>query len=499
MFTKLSASVKRNLAICWSVLIMVAIAIFALGFSSQAQGQLGEFETRSDKWGAIFQSQHRTWLKTQETDFKTKHLGSVKESGLDARPDMVILWAGYPFSKDYSSPRGHMYAIDYMRVSMRTGTPVKDTDGPLPATCWSCKSFDVIRMMNQYSEGGTKDGATEFFKKQWGALGPEIVNPIGCGSCHNPQDMSLQVKQPALIDAFKRRGGDVSKEDNNHMRSLVCAQCHVEYFFQAPNRTLTFPWDKGFAMEDMEKVYDEAKFADWTHAVSKAPMLKAQHPDYELHMMGTHGMRGVSCADCHMPKTSDGKSTFSDHQIGSPLRNIKESCQSCHADRTEAELRKFVEFNQDRVLEIRNRVEPELAKAHLMAKAAWDNGATEAEMAPILQLIRQAQWRWDYGVASHGASFHAPVETQRILAMSLDKTYQAQIELNKVLTAHNATFVMPDVSTRAKASALIGLDLAKLRAEKAEWLKTVVPQWLDKAKAAGNLDPQVHNTTVYPK
>ena len=498
MFTKLSTSAKGSLATYWSVLVVAAIAIAALGFSAQAHGQIGQFETRSDKWGAIFQDQHRTWLKTQETDFRTKHMGSVKESGLDARPDMVILWAGYAFSKDYSSPRGHMYAIDDMRVSLRTGTPVQDTDGPQPATCWSCKSFDVIRMMDQYSEGGTKDGATEFFKKQWGAMGPEIVNPVGCGTCHNASDMSLQVKQPALIDAFNRRGVDVSKEDNNHKRSLVCAQCHVEYFFKAPNRTLTFPWDKGFTMENMEAYYDEAKYADWTHAVSKAPMLKAQHPDYELHMLGTHGMRGVSCADCHMPMSSNGKTSFSNHQISSPLRNIKESCQSCHADRTEDELRKFVEFNQDKVLEIRDRVEPELTKAHLMAKAAWDNGATEAEMAPALQLIRQAQWRWDYGVASHGASFHAPVETQRILSMSLDKSYQAQIELQKILTAHKVTFTMPDISTREKASAYIGLDLTKLRAEKAEWVKTIVPQWLEKAKAADRLDPNVPNTVVYP-
>ena len=478
---------------------MAAIVIFTLGFSTQAQAQIGEFETRSDKWGAIFRDQHQTWLKTQETDFRSKHMGNYKESSLEARPDMVVLWAGYPFSKDYSTPRGHMYAIDDMRVSLRPATPVAETDGPLPATCWSCKSFDVIRMMNQYSEGGTKDGATEFFKKQWGALGPEIVNPIGCGSCHSASDMSLEVKQPALIDALKRQDIDVSQASNADKRSLVCAQCHVEYYFQAPNRTLVFPWDKGYTMEDMEAYYDEINFADWTHALSKTPMLKAQHPDYELAMFGTHGMRGVSCADCHMPMTSDGKSNFSNHQISSPLRNIKESCQSCHADRTEDELRSFVEFNQDKVSEIRNRVEPELVKAHIMAKAAWDNGATEAEMAPALKLIRQAQWRWDYGVASHGASFHAPVETQRILAMALDKSYQAQMELQKILTAKNIAFEMPDISTREKASAYIGLDLAKLRAEKAEWLKTVVPQWLDQAKAENRLDPDVPNSFELPK
>ena len=37
---------------------------------------------------------------------------------------MVILWAGYAFSKDYSTPRGHMHAIEDITASLRTGAPV---------------------------------------------------------------------------------------------------------------------------------------------------------------------------------------------------------------------------------------------------------------------------------------------------------------------------------------------------------------------------------------
>ena len=36
---------------------------------------------------------------------------------------MVILWAGYAFSKDYSTPRGHMHAIEDITASLRTGSP----------------------------------------------------------------------------------------------------------------------------------------------------------------------------------------------------------------------------------------------------------------------------------------------------------------------------------------------------------------------------------------
>jgi formate-dependent nitrite reductase cytochrome c552 subunit len=36
-------------------------------------------------------------------------------------------------------------------------------------------------------------------------------------------------------------------------------------------------------------------------------------------------------------------------------------------------------------------------------------------MKPVLSLLRKSQWRWDFAVASHGASFHAPQEVIRIL------------------------------------------------------------------------------------
>ena len=237
----------------------------------------------------------------------------------------------------------------------------------------------------------------------------------------------------------------------------------------------------------MEQYYDEIDYADWVHALSKAPLLKAQHPDYELFKIGPHGQRGLACADCHMPYKSEGGIKFSDHQVMSPLANIAGTCQTCHRD-SEEKLRNYVYEYQDKIMEVRNRVEKELAKAHLMAQAAWQNSATAEEMQESLKLIRQAQWRWDFGVASHGASFHAPVETQRILAHALDKSLQAQMALQKVLTAHDIQEVnLPDISSKEKAQAYIGFDYQTEKAKKQQWLETTVPTWYEEAKAAGRL------------
>jgi hypothetical protein len=41
------------------------------------------------------------------------------------------------------------------------------------------------------------------------------------------------------------------------MRSLVCAQCHVEYYFKGKvEKYLTFPWDDGFSADAMEEYYE---------------------------------------------------------------------------------------------------------------------------------------------------------------------------------------------------------------------------------------------------
>ena len=111
------------------------------------------------------------------------------------------------------------------------------------------------------------------------------------------------------------------------------------------------------------------------------------------------------------------------------------------------------------------------------------------QMKEVLALIRQAQWRWDFGVASHGGAFHAPQEIQRVLSHGLDRAMQARLAISKVLAKHGYTdnVPMPDISTKDKAQEYIGLDMDAERAAKDKFLKTTVPAWLEKAKANNRL------------
>lgn len=436
---------------------------------------------RNDLFRDDFPRQYQTWTETAQTDFKSEFNGSEAVDVLAQRPEMVILWAGYAFSKDYTTPRGHMHAVEDVTRTLRVGSPTVTGKEPQPATCWVCKSPDVPRMMQEL-------GVAEFYKNKWSDMGEEIVNPIGCSDCHDSETMNLHISRPALVEAFERQGRDISKATPQEMRSLVCAQCHVEYYFRGDGKYLTFPWDKGFTMEDMEAYYDDHRYYDYIHTLSKAPILKAQHPDYEISQMGIHGQRGVSCADCHMPYKSEGGLKFSDHHIQSPLNMIDRTCQVCHRE-SEETLRNNVYERQRKANETRNRLEQELAKAHLEAQFAWQHGAKEEQMHEALQLIRQAQWRWDFGVASHGASFHAPQEIQRILSHGLDRAQQARLAIHKVLANNGyvGDVPLPDVSTKAKAQKYIGLDMEAEESAKEQFMHTTVPEWLAKAKAVGKL------------
>lgn len=238
----------------------------------------------------------------------------------------------------------------------------------------------------------------------------------------------------------------------------------------------------------MEAYYDNVKHVDFEHKLSKTPILKAQHPDYEIFQMGVHAQRGVSCADCHMPYKSEGGVKFTDHHITSPLANMNNTCQVCHRE-SEAVLAQNVYERQDMVINLRNRLEKQLVKAHLKAKFLWDNGANATEMKPVLDYIRKAQWRWDYIAASHGAAFHAPLESQRVLADGMFNAMEADNTMNLLIDRKKLSgkFIMPDINTKEKAQKFIGLDIPAVRAAKAKFLKTVVPEWIKKAKAQGTL------------
>ena len=78
------------------------------------------------------------------------------------------------------------------------------------------------------------------------------------------------------------------------MRTYVCAQCHVEYYFEGPDKRLIFPWANGLAGDAILAFYQKNGHKDWEHKLTGAPVLKAQHPEFELFSQGIHARSGVA-------------------------------------------------------------------------------------------------------------------------------------------------------------------------------------------------------------
>lgn len=404
---------------------------------------LGDWETDNAKWGLNFPREYEGWEATRLMSGRTKYGGSAERDHLGENPRLVVMWAGYPFAKDYKAPRGHRWSLEDLRASGRISEKT-------PATCYTCKSPDAPRLMAEL-------GAGKFYAAKFKEYEKEVGNTIGCRDCHNPKTMRLEINRPAIVEAFKRRGEDVNKSSQQDMRSLVCAQCHSEYYFKGKvENYLTFPWDDGMTIEGMEKYYDKAGHVDWTHAISGAKMVKMQHPDYELFKQGVHSYRNVSCADCHMPYKSEGGVKVTDHQIRSPLENLANSCGVCHRW-SEDEIKSRVEGIQDKTKELLTSAEEAVVALHLEIGDAAAAGASEAELERPRDLVRRAQMYWDYVSSANGVGFHAPQESARILGKSLNYAMEGRLAVS-ALRARRGRYdppAKPDLASKEKAQAFI--------------------------------------------
>ena len=492
---------KSTIITILCVLVMVPMLLLTVSIkenkAEQAQinatPQIKAMETRSSEWGKYYPRQYDSYMRTKKSD-------EIKDI-LKGDPALVVMWSGYGFSKDYNAPRGHFYMLEDNINTLRTGGPVDDKTGPMPTACWTCKSPDVPRLMKEHGENA-------YFTGKWSRLGTEIANPVGCADCHDNETMKLTVTRDYLKRALDAEGSNpFADATHQDMRTLVCAQCHSEYYFKPTKWTdpdgkeqtakvVTFPWNDGLAAEDIEKYYDDRDFKDWTHKLSKAPMLKAQHPGYETFKTGVHGQNNLACADCHMPYVREGGVKYSNHQVGSPLDDIANTCLNCHSG-TESEFRATVERKLERKNELHRMAMDVLAKAHLEAAKAWELGATEEEMKPALMDIRHGQWRWDFSIAAHGSFFHAPEETLRVLGSAINKGQDARLKLRIILAKYDAAeYVAPDFSTKEKAQVVTGLPFEKFIQGKEKFLDGLRQDWFEDQKAKGLYDPATQEGMV---
>lgn len=423
---------------------------------------LGKDEMKVSAFGKEFPFQYelyqRNTLHSEQEEMKTmtRFKGAIpfrKNDNVNplpvgypgaGQPYLKNLWLGYPFSWEYNEARGHTRAIEDI-LNIDRINQYGEAAG-LPATCWNCKTPKIPSWAEEY--GDDKFWSMNFNEFRTKDKIDMQEHTIGCANCHNPTDMTLVITSVPLNDYLQRSGVKVEELSRNEMRALVCAQCHVEYYFNEAdhgvNKKPVFPWDLGKNPEQMYEYYQDkgkkksdgsfGQFADWVHPVSKTPMLKAQHPEYEMWNDGPHGAAGVTCADCHMPYMRvDGKKKVSSHLWTSPLRNdgmIDNSCRQCHTDKTVEYLRGRVEATQKKVYDQLLTTQEMSVRAHESVRLASEwRGTRSPKYDDLLdearEFIRKGQFFWDYVSAENSVGFHNPVKALDTLALSQQYSQKA--------------------------------------------------------------------------
>ncbi|RUT51583.1 ammonia-forming cytochrome c nitrite reductase subunit c552 [Campylobacter fetus] len=503
------------------------------GIASKEFVELSDNNPTFDHWGKNFPDYLDMYLTVEtEKPVSTEFGGNLAYSKLIRYPQLTMLWAGYPFSIDANEERGHFWVqVDQMDTARNNKDFLNAHGfaafGGQPAACMNCHSgwspwlyknaakgdwiaFNSTKYWTMIKNVPAVNGMEENSAEHSGPHGGKRMG-LTCADCHNPKDMSLRLTRQAAINSLIMRGYEADKEQGvkatrEEMRTLVCAQCHVEYYFKptgekvkvmgesiAKDATKTwwngkqktydefdswrdgnkptqievdgieliYPWSywkKGtpFRIEMFDDHYEAVRGVfdkDWPHKITKAPMLKIQHPEYELYSGGVHAANGVSCADCHMPYIRKGSKKMTNHNVTSPLANINAACKTCHAQ-SEDYLKSQIKDIQNSVAfdlrtaeysivslitDIKNLRDALSAMPAFQKDGKADEGKISAELKDVLELHRKSQMRADFIGAENSTGFHNPREASRMLLQSVDMARQGQTQLVQIAAKNGIT------------------------------------------------------------
>jgi nitrite reductase (cytochrome c-552) len=396
-------------------------------------------------WGKNFPLQYDGYKRTvdmQRTRFggsealpkspsKADPRSVVSQSKIEEDPRLKTMWLGYAFAVDFREERGHAFMLEDQMFTERQNV-VKQ-----PGTCINCHA-SVYLAYKKLGNGDIVAGFEKLNSMPYFDAKEHVKHPVACIDCHDSQTMELRVTRVAFMEGMKAlkesqgvKDYDVNRDaTRQEMRSFVCGQCHVEYYFKGDKKRLTYPWANGLKVDQIYEYYEKNPHKDWVHKETGAEVLKAQHPEFEMWNQGIHAKSGVACADCHMPYTRVGALKISDHHIRSPLLNINQSCQTCHRI-PEEEIRQRVEDTQERVFAMRNQAMDALMDLIADLKKIPENQRSTEKVMKAKKFQRKAQFFLDFVEAENSTGFHAPQEALRVLGESINNSRQGQLVLLK--------------------------------------------------------------------
>jgi nitrite reductase (cytochrome c-552) len=448
------------LAAAIAVIAVVALLISIFEHKQEARNPYVRVVDLNDQvddpsiWGKQFPMEYDLYNRTTDMQ-RTRYGGSegvphsptqgdpramVSRSKLEEDPRLKSMWAGYAFSADYREKRGHAYMLEDQVFTQRQQVAKQ------PGACLNCHASLVVAY-HQLGNGDPFKGFEAMNHMPYSDARKLVKYPIACIDCHDPKTMQLRITRPAFMEgirAYKASQGikdyDVNRDaTRQEMRSYVCAQCHVTYYFHGPEKRLTFPWPNGLQVQQIVASENQDNVKEWVHKDTGAPMMKARHPEFETWSQGIHARSGVACADCHMPYMREGGQKISDHNVRSPLLNINRACQTCHRW-PEQELKDRVEQIQTRFYDTRQIAMDALMDLIKDIKTAKDAGATDDELKNAWQAQRTCGFYIDFLVSENSMGFHADQYSVMSFAQAINICRQGQLTLRRDVKSRNVQF-----------------------------------------------------------
>ncbi|ABR49070.1 Nitrite reductase (cytochrome; ammonia-forming) [Alkaliphilus metalliredigens QYMF] len=414
---------KRELKFVVSIMVILGLLISSLGCAREEEPgepltpeiedervevpNVGEMILSSEAWQEEYPMIYESFIRTsryKDGVIEDPELGGLMPLDyIQEYPEIEILYDGIGFAKEYYAARGHYYAL----------TDVINTVRPKPgASCLACKTSEYERL---YVENGD-----DLFRMDFHETVQEIENGISCYNCHrNEPGERVQVTSPHFADAVERL--DLEIPPGN----MACAQCHVEYYFEPETGTIVLPWDNGIGVDEIEAYFDERDFHDWKHPRTGTPLIKVQHPEFEMYTDSLHARLGITCIDCHMPTVEEDGETYTSHWAKSPLKTVNESCGQCHGPDGDA----IIADTQA----IQKEIKGELAELSSMivkliedfAVLVEERDLDEETLHELWSLHRKAQYRWDFVFVENSTGFHNASKARRTLEDGKEYAQQA--------------------------------------------------------------------------
>jgi nitrite reductase (cytochrome c-552) len=208
--------------------------------------ELDDKTTDPSVWGKNFPLQYDDYLRTVD-QVRTRYGGSealprtptdadprsiVAQSRLEEDLRLKIMWAGYAFAREFREERGHAFMLADQTYTER------QIAAQQPGTCLHCHA-SVYAPYKELGNCNVIAGFEAMNKMTFADARKMVTHPVSCLDCHDPQTMQLRITRPGFIEgiaALKESQGvkdfDVNKmATRQEMRTYVCAQCHVEYYF----------------------------------------------------------------------------------------------------------------------------------------------------------------------------------------------------------------------------------------------------------------------------